>query len=157
MEAIVTQVLHVDHDLESKERKRLEKRIGCFIKTIFPRFAYRDSLPRTSVVSQLNCRPKDVLATWAPCNEIKTTLQILSLFQKELSLPNNHFIPSDPIALIVRSGLDIDSTYLFLALRDKFGVSYDWPQIDRMCNEGWTLGEFIDDLLRLAGFGLQRS
>ena len=76
---------------------------------------------------------------------------ILEIIRKELHLPNHHFIPDDPVVLVMRSGYDTDDVYALIELEEWGGVKFEDPEVERIRNEEWTLGQFVKELLEKKG------
>jgi hypothetical protein len=138
--------LYLDERLEQRERSRVVHVLGRFIKSIFP-FVYYVGPPRSrkSIEAQLRrrlCFPTELWAPYGPASEVVAVLKII---QKEFSLPNYNFIPSDPLELIMNCGYDNDGIYTLLALEKNYGVTYRNEETARISNEILTIGQFVND------------
>jgi hypothetical protein len=138
--------LHVDEDLEAKERGRLGHVMARWLKRQFPRLAYAGPPPgRRSVYEQLSTRARFPDEQWFEFGPQDAVLQILELIQRELAWPNHNFLPDDPLTLVM-TGFDLDDVYALRALERQFGVSYSVGDVQCIINGKWTLGRFVRDV-----------
>jgi hypothetical protein len=139
----MTRPLWRDDSLQKREARSISYRVGSIFKKLIPRLAFRPSHSRKSVLSQLRSRSVSVLIEWRNFDNNVLVEKILKLIKRELSLPNHFLVPADPLGILLDSGLDIDSAYFFLALRDELHVNFEDDEIKDWCARGITLGDFV--------------
>lgn len=148
--------LYFDEQIEQQERARLGHVLACWLVRVFsplnrmvvsPTENVRRRVARRSVESQLRRRTDFPAGAWSECGPLAGVVAILEIIRKELSLPNHHFLPLDPLVLVMSSGYDIDDVYALLGLESRYGVKYSDEEVERIRQEEWTLGRFVKDLL----------
>lgn len=145
--------LHVDERIEAHERARIGHALARWLQRLFPALTYHGPpRARRSIESQLLKRPDFSPELWSECGPPAEIEAILKIIRKELALPKHNFIPDDPVVLLMGCGRDIDDVYALLELEEKYAVTFQDEELERIRQEEWTLGQFVKDLLaRRAG------
>jgi len=144
--------LYLDERIEEQERVRIGNVLGRWLKKLIPALAYHGPpLSRRSVETQLRERayfPSELWKEYGPPSDVAA---ILDIIRKELHLPNHHFIPDDPVVLVMRSGYDTDDVYALIELEEWGGVKFEDKEVERIRNEEWTLGQFVKEVFEKKG------
>jgi hypothetical protein len=150
---VVTQPLHIDEALENAAKAGAAKRLGRWLQKYSPLLIYRDPpYGLTSVEHQLRQRQASSAAAWAGLGSLADIQCVLEIIQREMSWPNSYFIPDDPATLVL-SGRDFDSIITIMSIEERFGVSYSDSDVERITEEAWTLGQFVQDVAHRATRG----
>jgi len=144
--------LYLDDRLEEQERVRVGHVLARWIKKLIPAFAYHGvPVARLSVEAQLRQRARFPSELWNEHGPPSEVAAILEIIRKELHLPNHHFIPDDPVVLLMRSGYDLDDVYALINLEEWGAVKFEDTEVERIRNEEWTLGQFVKEVFEKKG------
>ncbi len=140
---MLNEVLNIDSNLERSKQNSLSARLSKFLKMCFPCIALEVSMSRASVESQLLNRSSKVLESWDSLGLTGIAMEVCKLLATELKLPNYYFIPEDPFNVVIESGYALDRRYFFFSIEDRFGIHIDVDDWQKMCNEDWTILDFV--------------
>ncbi len=143
---------------EAAEQRYMEQ--GSRLKAALRRFArpipllnyYLLPEGRTSIEEQLQERSHFPTGEWE-ASEISAALalEVSTEIQLEMYLPCPHFLPEDPVPLLlIPDGDDFAWQHVFLALHRRFGVEYSEDQMLAIKEERWELSRLVRDLAEKA-------
>ncbi len=143
--------LFVDQEIEQEERARLVHVLNRWLQALLPNIALIARPPgRRSVELQLRQRSRFSGELWSRHGPQPQVAALLETIRWELALPNHHFIPDDPLLLLMNSAYGIDDVHAFEAFETRYAVKFTKEELERMKTEEWTLGQFVEELLQRA-------
>ena len=141
--------LFFDEVVERKERARLVHVLNRWLHMIFPNCVIIARRPgRKSIEMQLRKRARFAAEAWAKYGRESQIVAVFKTIQRELALPNHHFIPEDPLTLLISSAYGIDGVFALQAIETQHGAKYGEQDLERIGKEEWTVGQFVADVIR---------
>jgi len=113
------------------------------IKAVIPCVIHEVSQTRASVVDQLRRRTTNANESWPPTMK-EVASRICRLLKVELQLPNDHFIPDDPLPIILESGYQIDRRFFFESIVENFDLKVSDSDWQSMCDNNWSIRNFVE-------------
>ena len=101
-----------------------------------------------SIRRQMEARTGFPEETWLKFpRPLAEVLPVLNLMREDLDWPNDHFLPDDPLPLLMLNNDDMPWEWFFTGVSLRFKVRYTSDEMFRMYYENWTVGGLVLDLL----------
>ena len=157
------QPLHIDELLEQPAPppgrwsfRRIAFNLDRFTKWLNQfvplRLHYELSKGRKSAETQLAGREEFPEAEWIDAGySIDEVRKLLELLRWGLDWPNTHFVPDDPLELVLLDGyFDLGGASFFGRVRYTYGIPFSQEDFDRVGNKGGKLRHLVGDILERA-------
>jgi hypothetical protein len=104
---------------------------------------------RASVEAQLRDRLRFPSTDWSELGYTEADiLSVLGVIKKEMNHPNHHYIPDDPMSLLVIEDCDLALNSVHQGIRENFGVEFKFIELAEMCfDRKWTIGDLVKFVL----------
>lgn len=146
--------LHIDPETEraiQASRNSLWDRCARWVQRVSPFLVYYE-LPhgRASVESQLRSRLQFPRIEWENhAHLVDSACSVLDVVQREMDLPNRHFLPDDPLAIVLIPGYD-DLAYdsVRLGINEEFDIKMSAQDLKELLeNKNSTVADLVDFVL----------
>ncbi len=153
-DAIDYSPLHIDPVVEAQVSRQGLNRLPNWLERrlvrTFPRLVLAPNRchGHESILKQLNSRATFPHRAWATFPKpLKEVLPVLELIRDDLGWPNHHFVPGDPLRLLLVDDDGMSWPWFFSGVALQFSTEYGADDIQRIYAECWTAGQLVLDIL----------
>ncbi len=153
--------LHIDPVIEARVQRRdyeralgfrgLPERFSRWLQSKLPFGAYAPPLDHgySSIDRQMVARTEFPTAAWSNFpRPLADVLPVLELMRDDLDWPNHHFLPDDPLPLVLTNNDELSGAWFFTGVSLRFKVDYADHELQKMYHENCMVGQLALDILK---------